>query len=61
LPVDNADGGCEDEPRCLVASPWQPQIAAFENPPLTSDQIIGGRPFRFSADAKPPRVFGQAF
>ncbi len=26
-------------------------------PTITSDQIIGGRPFRFAADVKPPRVF----
>lgn len=25
----------------------------------SSEQILGGKPFRFAADAKPPRVFGQ--
>jgi hypothetical protein len=25
---------------------------------VTSDQILGGQPFRFAADSKPPRVFG---
>jgi nicotinamidase-related amidase len=32
-------------------------IEKYWCPTITSDQIIGGRPFRFAADAKPPRVF----
>jgi nicotinamidase-related amidase len=27
---------------------------------ITSDQIVGGQAFRFSADTKPPRVFGAS-
>jgi len=32
-------------------------IEKYWCPTITSDQIIGGRPFRFAADTKPPRVF----
>ena len=32
-------------------------IEKYWCPSITSDQIIGGEPFRFAADAKPPRVF----
>jgi nicotinamidase-related amidase len=146
LPIDDSDGGCDDEPRCKEGSPWRQQIATIEIrdgdaitdsaeayylmrqrgitnvivmgvhqnmcvlgrpfsirqmvsagqnvvlmrdltdcmynprqkpfvdhftgndlvtwhiekywcPTITSDQIIGGRPFRFAADSKPRRVF----
>ena len=33
-------------------------IEKYWCPTITSDQIIGGHPFRFAADTKPPRVFG---
>jgi nicotinamidase-related amidase len=33
-------------------------IEKYWCPTITSDQIVGGRPFRFAADTKPPRVFG---
>jgi nicotinamidase-related amidase len=32
-------------------------IEKYWCPTMTSDQIIGGQPFRFAADTKPPRVF----
>lgn len=32
-------------------------IEKYWCPTVTSDQIIGGRPFRFAADTQPPRVF----
>ncbi len=32
-------------------------IEKYWCPTLTSDQIIGGQPFRFAADTKPPRIF----
>jgi nicotinamidase-related amidase len=35
-------------------------IEKYWCPTVTSDQIIGGQPFRFAADTKPPRVFGGA-
>ena len=148
LPIDDSDGGCDDQPQCHTASPWQREIATLEIkegdaitdnveaynlmrqrgitnvlvmgvhqnmcvlgrpfsirqmvaqgqsvalvrdltdsmynsrrrpfvdhftgndlvtwhiekywcPTLTSDQIIGGQPFRFAADSKPPRIFGR--
>jgi nicotinamidase-related amidase len=33
-------------------------IEKYWCPTITSDQIVGGRPFHFAADTKPPRVFG---
>jgi nicotinamidase-related amidase len=33
-------------------------IEKYWCPTITSDQIVGGQPFRFAADTKPPRVFG---
>lgn len=146
LPIDDADGGCDDQPKCATGSPWRRQIATLEIkdgdaitdsaeayylmrqrgitnvivmgvhenmcvlgrpfsirqmvkqgqnvvllrdltdtmynsrskpfvdhftgtdlvtwhiekywcPTITSDQIIGGQPFRFAADTKPPRVY----
>jgi len=146
LPIDDSDGGCDDEPQCQQGSPWRHEISTLEirngdaitdnteaynlmrergitnvivmgvhqnmcvlgrpfsirqmvyqgqnvvlmrdltdsmynsrRPPfvdhftgndlvcwhiekywcptITSDQIVGGRPFRFAADKKPPRVF----
>ena len=146
LPIDDSDGGCDDEPQCVTGSPWRHEISTIEIkegdaitdsneaynlmrqhgitnvlvmgvhqnmcvlgrpfsirqmvkqgqnvvlvrdltdsmynsrkkpfvdhftgndlvtwhiekywcPTITSDQILGGQPFRFSADAKPPRVF----
>jgi nicotinamidase-related amidase len=146
LPIDDSDGGCDDQPQCKQGSPWRRQIAAIEVkegdaitdsseayylmrergitnvlvmgvhqnmcvlgrpfsirqmvylgqnvllvsdmtdsmynsrskpfvdhftgndlvkwhiqkywcPTVTSDQIIGGKPFRFAADQKPPREF----
>jgi nicotinamidase-related amidase len=146
LPIDDSDGGCDDQPPCITGSPWRHEISTIaiqdgdaitdnteaynlmcqrgitnviimgvhqnmcvlgrpfsirqmvrqgQNvvlvrdltdsmynsrrkpfvdhftgndlvtwhiekywcPTITSDQIIGGRPFRFQADAKPPRVF----
>jgi nicotinamidase-related amidase len=32
-------------------------IEKFWCPTITSDQVIGGRPFRFAADTKPPRSY----
>ena len=32
-------------------------IEKYWCPTMTSDQILGGQPFRFAADTKPPRVF----
>lgn len=32
-------------------------IEKYWCPTITSDQVIGGKPFRFAADTKPPRVF----
>jgi enterochelin esterase-like enzyme/nicotinamidase-related amidase len=144
LPIDDADGGCDDQPRCPQGNPWRRQIETIEIrdgdaitdsaeayylmrqrgitnvivmgvhqnmcvlgrpfsirqmvklgqnvvlmrdltdsmynsrsrpfvdhfvgndlicwhiekywcPTIASDQIVGGRPFRFAADAKPPR------
>jgi nicotinamidase-related amidase len=149
LPIDDSDGGCDDEPRCPQRLPWRRQIAAIEIhdqdaitdnaeayflmrqrgitnviimgvhqnmcvlgrsfairqlvslgqnvalmrdmtdsmynsrqrpfvdhftgndlvawhiekywcPTITSDQIIGGSPFRFAADTKPPRAYGAS-
>ena len=34
-------------------------IEKFWCPTITSDQIIGGQPFRFAADTKPPRRFNN--
>ena len=34
-------------------------IEKYWCPTITSDQILGGKPFRFAADLKPPRVFGD--
>ena len=148
LPIDDSDGGCDDQPPCEQGSPWRRQIATIEIlegdaitaseeaynlmrqrgitnvlvmgvhqnmcvlgrpfsirqmvyqgqnvvlvrdltdsmynsrrkpfvdhftgndlvtwhvekywcPTITSDQILGGQPFRFAADVKPPRVFGK--
>ncbi|MGO8931497.1 MAG: alpha-L-fucosidase [Limisphaerales bacterium] len=30
LPIDDSDGGCDDDPPCAVAAPWQRQIATIE-------------------------------
>jgi len=149
LPIDDSDGGCDDDPQCQQGSPWKRQIAAIEIAPgdaitdsaeaynlmrqrgvtnvvvmgvhqnmcvlgrpfsirqmayqgqnvvlmrdltdsmynsrrkpfvdhfagnalmtwhiekywcptITSDQVVGGQPFRFAQDTKPPRVFGDA-
>lgn len=30
LPIDDSDGGCDDEPRCAQGSPWRSQIAGIE-------------------------------
>ena len=146
LPIDDSDGGCDDQPQCPQGSPWRHEIDSIEIKPgdaitdsseaynlmrqrgitnvivmgvhqnmcvlgrpfsirqmvyqgqnvvlmrdltdsmynprmkphvdhftgnalvtwhiekywcptLTSDQILGGRPFRFAADNNPPRVF----
>ena len=146
LPIDDSDGGCDDEPPCRQASPWRHEIATIEIregdaitdsteaynlmrergitnvivmgvhqnmcilgrpfsirqmvyqgqhvalmrdltdsmynsrrkpfvdhftgndlvrwhiekywcPTISSDQIVGGQPFRFVSDTKPPRVF----
>jgi nicotinamidase-related amidase len=146
LPVDDSDGGCDDQPQCHEGSPWRHEISTLEIkngdaitdnteaynlmrqrgitnvlimgvhqnmcvlgrpfsirqmvyqgqnvalvrdltdsmynsrrkpfvdhftgndlvcwhiekywcPTITSDQIIGGQPFRFAADTKPARVF----
>jgi nicotinamidase-related amidase len=148
LPIDDSDGGCDDEPRCKEGSPWRHEISALEIkkrdaitdsgeaynlmrergitnvlimgvhqnmcvlgrpfsirqmvyqgqnvvlvrdltdsmynsrqkpfvdhftgnalvcwhiekywcPTITSDQVLGGRPFHFAADPKPPRVFNN--
>ncbi len=32
-------------------------IEKYWCPTITSDQVLGGRPFRFAADTKPPRVY----
>lgn len=34
-------------------------IEKYWCPTISSDQIIGGKPFRFAADTKPPRVFSN--
>jgi len=34
-------------------------IEKYWCPTVTSDQILGGKPFRFAADTKPPRVFSE--
>jgi len=149
LPIDDSDGGCDDNPQCPQGSPWRREIATIEIkdgdaitdnseaynlmrqrgitnvivmgvhqnmcvlgrpfsirqmvyqgqnvvlvrdltdsmynsrrkpymdhftgndlvcwhiekywcPTITSDQIIGGKPFRFAADTKPPRVFSNS-
>jgi nicotinamidase-related amidase len=149
LPIDDSDGGCDDEPQCQQGSPWRHQISTLEIKPgdaitdsaeaynlmqgrgitnvlimgvhqnmcvlgrpfsirqmvyqgqnvvlvrdltdsmynsrqkpfvdhftgnalvcwhiekywcptITSDQILGGKPFRFAADTKPPRVFNDS-
>lgn len=148
LPIDDSDGGCDDDPQCQQGSPWRHEISTLEIkegdaitdnaeaynlmrqrgitnvivmgvhqnmcvlgrpfsirqmvyqgqnvvllrdltdsmynsrrkpnvdhftgndlvcwhiekywcPTITSDQIIGGQPFRFAADAKRPRVFSN--
>ena len=148
LPIDDSDGGCDDEPRCKEGSPWRYEISTLEIkkgdaitdsgeaynlmrqrgitnvlimgvhqnmcvlgrpfsirqmvyqgqnvvlvrdltdsmynsrqkpfvdhftgnalvcwhiekywcPTITSDQILGGKPFHFAADPKPPRVFNN--
>ncbi len=30
LPIDDSDGGCDDDPPCRTGSPWKRQIAAIE-------------------------------
>jgi len=30
LPIDDSDGGCDDEPRCKEGQPWRSQIATLE-------------------------------
>jgi nicotinamidase-related amidase len=149
LPIDDSDGGCDDEPRCQEGSPWRHEISILEInkgdaitdsgeaynlmrqrgitnvlimgvhqnmcvlgrpfsirqmvyqgqnvvlvrdltdsmynsrkkpfvdhftgnalvcwhiekywcPTITSDQILGGKPFHFAADPKPPRVFNYS-
>ncbi|MEO8428289.1 MAG: PVC-type heme-binding CxxCH protein [Verrucomicrobiota bacterium] len=30
LPIDDSDGGCDDEPQCAGGSPWRRQIATIE-------------------------------
>src|SRR5205085_9566811 len=30
LPIDDSDGGCDDEPQCQQGSPWRRQIATIE-------------------------------
>ncbi|MBI2927707.1 MAG: protein-signal peptide and transmembrane prediction [Verrucomicrobia bacterium] len=30
LPIDDSDGGCDDEPKCPGGSPWKSQIATIE-------------------------------
>ncbi len=34
-------------------------IEKYWCPTITSDQVLGGRPFRFAADTRPPREFSQ--
>jgi len=148
LPIDDSDGGCDDEPKCKEGSPWRGQIATIEIkqgdaitdnaeaynlmrarnitnvivmgvhqnmcvlgrpfsirqmvyqgqnvllmrdmtdsmynsrsrpfvdhftgsdlvtwhiekywcPTITSDQVLGGKPFRFAGDGKPARVYNE--
>jgi nicotinamidase-related amidase len=148
LPIDDSDGGCNDEPQCQQGSPWRHEISTIEIkdgdaitdnseaynlmrqrgitnviimgvhenmcvlgrpfsirqmvyqgenvvlmrdltdtmynsrrkpfvdhftgndlvcwhiekywcPTITSDQVMGGQPFHFAADTKPPRVFSE--
>jgi type 1 glutamine amidotransferase len=33
LPIDDSDGGCDDEPQCGQGSPWKRQIATLEIAP----------------------------
>jgi nicotinamidase-related amidase len=33
LPIDDSDGGCDDEPRCKEGSPWKREIDAIEIKP----------------------------
>jgi len=33
LPIDDSDGGCDDEPQCQGGSPWKRQIATIEIAP----------------------------
>jgi nicotinamidase-related amidase/type 1 glutamine amidotransferase len=33
LPIDDSDGGCDDQPRCPGGSPWKRQIATLEIAP----------------------------
>jgi len=150
LPLDDSDGGCDDEPQCAQRSPWRHEISTLEIkegdaitdsseaynlmrqrgitnviimgvhenmcilgrpfsirqmvvqgqnvvlmrdltdsmynprrkpyvdhftgndlvcwhiekywcPTITSNQIIGGKPFHFAADTKPPRVFDSSY
>ncbi len=30
LPIDDSDGGCDDQPRCAQASPWRHEISTLE-------------------------------
>lgn len=30
LPIDDSDGGCDDEPQCSQASPWRHEISTIE-------------------------------
>ena len=149
LPIDDSDGGCDDEPQCPQGSPWRHEISTLEIkdgdaitdtseaynlmrqrgitnvivmgvhqnmcvlgrpfsirqmvyegqnvvllrdltdsmynsrrkpyvdhftgndlicwhiekywcPTITSDQVLGGQPFRFAADSKPPRDFNNS-
>src|SRR5687767_9702049 len=30
LPIDDSDGGCDDDPQCKTHSPWKRQIATIE-------------------------------
>ena len=148
LPIDDSDGGCDDQPQCAMGSPWRHEISSIEIrdgdaitdnieaynlmrqrgitnvivmgvhqnmcvlgrpfsirqmvrlgqqvvlmrdltdsmynsrrkpfvdhftgndlvtwhiekywcPTITSDQILGGQPFRFQTDTKPPRVYPE--
>jgi hypothetical protein len=36
-------------------------IEKYWCPTITSDQVLGGQPFRFAADTKPPRVYRDDF